>query len=267
MDNILTGTCGYDYLDWRGTFYPAELDRRDWLAFYARQFRALELDFTYYRMPEASTLESMAERAGPGLVFTVKAHESLTHLFRDHDTALQGRTFREALSPLRTSGRLGAILFQFPYSFHYEPDNRRYLDRLLKDFDSWPLAVEFRNGEWVNSRVLEALRDRGAAFGATDLPDLPGLPPSLGTVTAELSYIRFHGRNRQTWWGSDAAARYDYLYRPEELDPWAGRIRAMARESRRVFVFFNNHRNGQAPANARTLEGLLGAGPGQDRPS
>jgi uncharacterized protein YecE (DUF72 family) len=116
-------------------------------------------------------------------------------------------------------------LFQFPYSFHYTPENRRYLADLLAAFEGVPSAVEFRNSEWINDGVIGGLRERGAALTALDMPDLKGLPPTLDTVTAPFGYFRLHGRNKGAWWGSDAAARYDYLYTDRELEA-ADRVRS-----------------------------------------
>jgi uncharacterized protein YecE (DUF72 family) len=117
--------------------------------------------------------------------------------------------------------------------------------------------VEFRNHDWYNNRVFDALRERRVTLAAVDLPDLAGLPPAMDLVTAPLAYVRLHGRNRETWWGSDAAARYDYFYDEEELGSWALRLKAMASTAGRILVYFNNHWRGQAPQNADTLKLLL----------
>jgi len=255
----LTGTCGYDYLDWRETFYPTGLAREEFLPYYASQFSAVEINNSYYQMPQASRLLAMADRAGPAMQFSVKANDSLTHkvdpsLWRDN-----AKLFRAAIDPLMGRGKLAALLFQFPSSFHYQALNRTYLDQLLKEFQDYPVAVEFRHSEWVNRRVLDALRLRNVAWTCTDLPDLPKLPQPADIVTAPLAYVRFHGRNAMAFWGSDAASRYDYLYGEAELRPWVDRIRAMERLADRVLVFFNNHRYGQAASNARMLLALLAA--------
>jgi uncharacterized protein YecE (DUF72 family) len=96
------------------------------------------------------------------------------------------------------------------------------------------------------------------------MPDLKGLPEAGESVTASLAYLRFHGRNRETWWGSDAAARFDYLYTEEELRQWIPRIRRMASQASRFRIYFNNHRKGQAAVNARMLIQLLDRQPEGD---
>ncbi len=259
---ILVGTSGYGYLEWVGPVYPPGTRPENFLTQYAAMFPTVELNFSYYKMPAAEQLARFLEEAGPSLLFSIKANEALTHKVDPAAWREAAETFAAALEPLRKAGRLGALLFQFPYSFHYEVDRRRYLDALLGRFAGLPLAVEFRNHEWYNNRVLDALRARGVAMAALDLPALKGLPPVMDVVTSELAYVRFHGRNGEAWWGSGAAARYDYLYSDAELEAWAGRLRTMAEKARRVLVYFNNHQRGQAVQNARTLEGILRHGSG-----
>jgi uncharacterized protein YecE (DUF72 family) len=262
MKTILIGTSGYSYTEWVGPVYPAGTKPGDYLGLYAGMFGTVELNFSYYRMPTASGLQAMHAKA-PSLAFSVKANETLTHIVDPVAWKEQARQFRTALEPLLGDGVLEAVLLQFPYSFHYEPDRRRYLDSLVRYLSDVPLAVEFRNAQWYNNRTLDALRKLQVAFVSLDLPDAPGNPPVMDVSTAPLSYIRLHGRNRETWWGSDAAARYDYRYGTAELDAIAGRVRALATGTGTVLVFFNNHRRGQAVENARQLKILLETETGQ----
>jgi uncharacterized protein YecE (DUF72 family) len=237
-------------------------------------FSTVELNFSYYKMPTAEQLTRLMEQAGPSLVFSIKANEALTHKIDPTTWKDTAGAFREALEPLHKAERLGALLFQFPFPFHYEVDRRRYLDAVLAQFAELPLAVEFRNHEWYNNRVLDAFRERHVAIASLDLPELTGLPPVMDVVTSPLAYIRFHGRNGESWWGSDSASRYDYLYTEAELEAWAGRVQAIAEKAERILVYFNNHRRGQAVQNARSFasilarKGILGrAGlPGQAEP-
>jgi uncharacterized protein YecE (DUF72 family) len=257
MAEILVGTCGYHYTEWIGPVYPEGTKKEDFLAQYARMFPTVELDYTYYQMPTAGQLAGMMEKARPPLVFSAKAHETLTHRVDPHGWEGEAKTYLTALEPLLKAGRLGAVLFQFPFSFHYEPDRRRYLDKLLTYFKDVPSAVEFRNADWINTRVIEGLRKRGAALASLDMPDLKGLPPDMDVATSPLAYVRLHGRNKEAWWGSDAAARYDYRYSDKELEAWVDRIRRMVIKADRVLIYFNNHRRGQAVENAQTLTQLL----------
>jgi uncharacterized protein YecE (DUF72 family) len=254
---ILVGTSGYGYIEWVGPVYSAGSRPDDFLAQYASMFPTVELNFSYYKMPTAEQLTRLMEQAGPRLVFSIKANEALTHKIDPSAWEEAARAFREAVEPLRRAERLGAVLFQFPFSFHYEVDRRRYLDAVLARFAELPVAVEFRNHEWYNNRVLDAFRARRVSIASLDLPALKGLPPVMDVVTSPLAYIRFHGRNGESWWGSDSASRYDYLYTEAELEAWAGRAQAIAEKAERILVYFNNHRRGQAAQNARSFAGIL----------
>jgi uncharacterized protein YecE (DUF72 family) len=212
MGKILIGTCGYHYTEWIGPVYPPGTKKDHFLPLYSEIFPTLELDYTYYQMPTASQLEGMLEKAGPELIFSVKAHETLTHRVKPESWEEEAKTYLRAIEPILKAGRLGAVLFQFPYSFHYKTQERRYLDKLLAYFKGVPQAVEFRNADWINNRVIDALRERGASLTSLDMPDLKGLPLDTDVMTSLLAYIRLHGRNKEAWWGSDAASRYDYLY-------------------------------------------------------
>jgi uncharacterized protein YecE (DUF72 family) len=161
-------------------------------------FPTVELNFSYYKMPTAEQNGRFRDQAGSALVFSVKANEAAHP--QDNPSGLKDatRAFLEALDPLQRAERLGAMLFQFPYSFHYEVDRRRYLDAILGEFAGLPVAVEFRNHEWFNNRVLDAFRERRVAIASLGLPALKGRPPVMDAFTVPLAYIRFHGRNGET---------------------------------------------------------------------
>ncbi|MHC1692621.1 MAG: DUF72 domain-containing protein [Sphaerochaetaceae bacterium] len=257
MGTILVGTSGYSYTEWIGPVYPPSTKPEAFLGLYVHMFSSVELNFSYYRMPSALQLEHLMGQSGPSLVFSIKANDSLTHTIDPTSWRDSAHTFTDAVETLAASGQLGAVLLQFPYSFHYDVDQRRYLDALLKELAHLPLAVEFRNGQWYNNRVLDSLRSRQVALSSVDLPPLKGLPPVMDVSTSSLAYIRLHGRNSETWWGSDSASRYDYLYSDKELESWVDRIKAIASRASTVLVYFNNHRRGQAVQNAQTLRNML----------
>jgi uncharacterized protein YecE (DUF72 family) len=256
---ILVGTSGYSYDDWVGPFYPAGTARSDFLALYAREFPAVELNFSYYRQPDARRLEGMLAATPASFLFTLKAHRSMTHEIGGSWTE-DIEAFRRGVRPLADSGRLAAVLLQFPYSFAYTPGSRTRLSELCARLEGLPLAVEFRKADWARPSVEEGLRERGVALVSVDEPDLPGLPAAAVRVTADLAYIRFHGRNAARWWTGDSSGRYDYLYSSEELAPWAQRVQAILSRVRLLLVFFNNHARGQAVANARAFREILEAG-------
>jgi uncharacterized protein YecE (DUF72 family) len=259
MATILIGTSGYSYTEWVGPFYPEGTKAESYLSHYATIFPTVELNFSYYRMPQAEKLLAMHDQA-PGIGYAIKAHESLTHTIDPANWRSSAQTYRTAVTALQDREALRAILFQFPYSFHYEPVRRKYLDQLLRTFEGFPLAVEFRNAQWYNNRTLDALRERQVALASLDLPDIKGSPPMMDVATSALSYVRLHGRNKECWWGSDAASRYDYLYSPQELSIIAQRIKSLATSTRLVLVYFNNHRRGQATQNALALQKLITSG-------
>jgi uncharacterized protein YecE (DUF72 family) len=252
---IAIGTSGFDYDEWRGAFYPADLPKAKFLEFYADHFRALELNFSYYRMPNAKQLDSMLRRTGGAVTFAIKAHRSMTH----ERTAGEGdlAAFVEALAPLREAGALGAVLAQFPQSFHQTEENRGYLKRLV-DKVGPPFVVELRRAEWASPQILDWLERIGAGFCCVDEPELPGLMPPFAAATASPGYVRFHGRNASKWYVHDRAEeRYDYRYDDRELAAWAPKILELERKAGDVLVFFNNHFQGKAVDGAKALERLL----------
>ena len=254
---ILIGTSGYSYQDWVGPVYPAGSKKNEFLTLYAANMDMVELNFSYYTQPRPQTLGKMVRDTREGFLFSIKAHKSLTHevTSRFEDDA---QRFAEGIEPLIESHRLACILLQFPYSFHYTTDNRRYLDSLTKLWEILPLAIEFRNDEWQRPSVYRTLKDRNIGIVCVDLPSLPHLPRAEGTVTSsEIGYIRFHGRNKENWWQGDNTSRYDYEYSDDELEQWIDRIAGMVRKVRILLVAFNNHFRGQAYRNAGSLKGLL----------
>jgi uncharacterized protein YecE (DUF72 family) len=253
---ILIGTSGFSYKDWVGPYYPEKLPQKDWLAFYAREFKTCELNFTYYRLPEARTLERMATKVPAGFLFTLKASGELTHERTDNKAAFA--QFVTALAPLIEADKFGCVLAQFPYSFHATEANRDYLCFLREHLGDLPVVVEFRNAQWLTSETFALLQENHLGFCCVDEPRLQGLIPPVAEVTAETAYVRFHGRNAAKWWQHEEAwERYDYTYSDEELLEWVPKIKALAAQAERTFVFANNHWQSQAVGTARQLRMLL----------
>ncbi|MCL2180544.1 MAG: DUF72 domain-containing protein [Treponema sp.] len=256
MNKIAVGTSGYSYKEWAGPVYPPNAKQEDFLSLYSAMFSTVELNFSYYTMPTAEQLRRMLETAGT-LTYSIKAPQGLTHKIDPYKWQDEAKTYRTALEPLLEAGKLEAILFQYPYSFHYDNDNRRLLGSILTEFSGIPGAVEFRNNEWTGNRVIDELKKRKVAYVSTDLPEIRGLPAVLDICTSSFAYFRMHGRNIEKWWGSDSRARYDYLYNPKELEGTAERIRRIVVKADKVLVYFNNHARGQAVKNAQSLKQLL----------
>jgi uncharacterized protein YecE (DUF72 family) len=245
-------------------FYPPEVPRHGRLAYYTAHFGAVELDFTYYRMPTAEHLLRLAEqtpdprpdRGEPGFQFAVKAHQDITHHRRGDPTPFA--QFRAALAPLARQGKLGAVLLQFPYGFHNAKENVYYLEHCFRLLSELPLIVEFRSSDWITQRTLRLLREAGVGFCNVDMPELPGLMPRTTFVTAETAYVRFHGRNADKWWVHDEPwERYDYSYSTEELAEWVPHLVEMDQGVEKLFLFANNHWQGQSVATIRQLRMLL----------
>jgi uncharacterized protein YecE (DUF72 family) len=250
------GTSGFSYPDWRGPFYPDRFPDRQMLDYYAHHFAALEINSTYYHIPSPRTLASLVKRAEGRLEFAVKAHQDITHAREQYASALPA--FKAALAPIRDAGRLGCVLLQFPGSFRAGADQAEFLRRAAADLAPDPVAVEFRHESWITEETFELLRAVGLAYCCVDAPRLPGLPPPAARATAPVAYVRFHGRNAESWRRPVGRhARYDYLYTEDELRGWLPKLRALAAGTDRCYAFFNNHVRGQAITNARMLAQLV----------
>jgi len=249
---LIAGTCGYFYDDWKDSFYPKDLRSSEYLRFYSLIFSFVELDFSWYSMPKAESLAAMADQTPSDFSFALKAHKSLTHEIGE-DWAESADRFARAAEVLAEKDKLAAVLIQLPFRFSYTAENRNYLGELCTALSAFPLVVEFRNDVWYQARVFDELAKRKIALALLDRPDLPGLPPETETLTADLAYIRFHGRNAETWWNGDATSRYDYDYSDRELKDRARSLAALSRRASKVIATFNNHAKGNAPRNAKTL--------------
>jgi uncharacterized protein YecE (DUF72 family) len=253
---ILLGTSGFSYQDWVGPVYPKDLPKREWLSFYASEFRTNELNFSYYRIPDARTLGRMADKVPEGFLFSVKAYQGITHEREEPRPLI--KQFVTALAPLINAGKFACVLAQFPHSFHASPVNREYLKRMREGFDDLPVVVEFRSREWISDETFGALRSLNLGFCCVDQPHFDSLVPPVAVATGPVAYVRFHGRNYRKWWRHDEAwERYDYSYSDEELGEWVPKIRELDAEAPLTLVYMNNHWQGQAVGSARQLRMLL----------
>jgi uncharacterized protein YecE (DUF72 family) len=253
---VYLGTSGFSYKDWVGVFYPEGLSQRDWLSFYAREFRTCEINSTYYALPSVATMQSLAKKTPEGFLFAVKANQELTHARQNCSPVCVA--FRQVLEPLQEAGKLGCILAQFPYSFDYNKSNWEYLAQLRQNLAGLPLVIEFRNARWLKVDVFEWLRRQDLGFCCVDEPHLPNLIPPVCEATGKIGYIRFHGRNKEKWWQHEQAyERYDYTYKPEELNEWLPKIKKLAGTTEKTFIFANNHWRGQSVTTIRQLQMML----------
>lgn len=264
MPEILIGTSGYDYPEWKGVFYPEDLKRKDFLSYYATKFNALELNNTFYNMPTAERLQSFYERSEGKLSFSVKANRLLTHE-TGTDWQVVAEDFKDSLKPLNEKESLSAVLFQFPESFHYTNENRIYLAKVIGQFEGYPVVIEFRHREWIKESVFEGLEKRNAGIVFCDMPQLKNLPDGNAVKTPFIgsnAYIRLHGRNDEAWYVTgdtpNGSARYCYDYSENELAQFVPIIKQAKREGKKVQVYFNNHPNGSGAKNGLRLMEMMG---------
>jgi len=259
---VLIGTSGFSYSDWVGPVYPADLPRSDWLRFYSQEFHTCELNFSYYRIPSARTLEKMADKVPDSFLFSLKAFQGITHERDPNSVASQIAQFTAALKPLVERGKFACVLLQFPHSFcatsEKGKENRAYLSRLREEFGDIPCVVEFRSRDWITSQTFEELRRLNFGFCCVDQPRFQNLVPPIAVATGPIAYVRFHGRNRAKWWRhTEAWERYNYTYSDAELGEWIPKIRQLGTEAPLTLVYMNNHWQGQAVGAARRLKTLM----------
>ncbi|MFC1860969.1 DUF72 domain-containing protein [Chloroflexota bacterium] len=253
---LYLGTSGFSYDDWVGKFYPVGMSKKEWLFYYAREFNTCEINSTYYALPRPSNLESMAEKTGDGFLFCIKANQEMTHK-REANTSVFS-AFCRVLQPLVSAGKLGCILAQFPYSFHFNRRNWDYLVQFKERLGELPVVVEFRNAGWLRNDLFDWLRQKDIGFCCVDEPTLPNLIPTVAEATSITGYIRFHGRNSAKWWHHEQAyERYDYSYTRQELSEWLPKIEKLNASTERTFIFANNHWQGQAVNTIRQLRLML----------
>lgn len=273
---VLVGTSGWSYPSgqgtWNGIFYPKRRGRGfDELAYYAEHFDTVEVNSTFYRAPDAGMTASWLRRTPPGFLFSIKLYQKFTHpemfLARngvaDWNLSLADvDQVRHGIEPMAASGRLAAMLMQFPPSFHATPDTRDYLAWLLRAFPGYPKAVELRHRSWSDAadETRQQLRDHDAAWALIDEPKFESSVSQAPDdhASGALSYIRLHGRNAEQWWDHAAAEdRYNYLYSADELRPFAAAATEAAAAGRRVVLYLNNHFSAKAVANAAVLRSQL----------
>ncbi|MBZ5497081.1 MAG: DUF72 domain-containing protein [Acidobacteriia bacterium] len=250
---ILVGTSGFQHRDWGRVFYPASLDPALWLKYYSRHFGCCELTFTYYRVPEVSSIQQLINEAG-----------SLQFLFRVPSRLVEERggagdlaqRFVAALWPLKEGAQLAGVVAQFGPDFGFIRDNFQRLCRLRDALAGLPLIADFCCPDWLTPRAARHLAAERIALacvdGGTSLTD-----KTFYCATAGTAYVRFQGRNQSRWIQGDGSDRHDYLYSRAELAAVVPEIRHLEQESERVLVLMNNPWRGQAVINARMLLELL----------
>lgn len=262
---IRVGVAGWDYRDWKGVVYPHPRPRGfDPLRYLARYVDLIEINSTFYRPARADVASRWVDRVehAGAFRFSAKLWRRFTHERASAWTAGDVSEARLALDVLHRSGRLDALLAQFPWSFRNADENREWLSDLVAAFGDYPLVVEVRHESWNTPEFLGWLAGQGVGFVNVDQPLFKRSIKPSAHVTSPVGYIRVHGRNYSDWFRRNAGrdARYDYLYDEDELRPWVERAQEAAgnEASANVDVVFNNHYRGQAVVNALQFRTLLG---------
>jgi uncharacterized protein YecE (DUF72 family) len=272
-ENIRFGTAGWSYKDWQGIVYPYELKQRKQhpLEYLAQFIDVIEINTSFYghMRPELAKLWCMkAASVNPDFVFTAKLHRSFTHSPVAVIEATSAETIqptdddeiqaKEGLDALASQRRLGALLIQFPVSFKNTDRNRDYLDWLLRQFIEYPRVVEVRHSSWNNPDTLNYFLQKNVGFCNIDQPVLGNSLAPTQHVTSEIGYVRLHGRNYDQWFDCDNGNdRYNYLYRPDELENWKGKVQNIAAKSQVTYVIANNHFQGKAAVNTLQMKHLI----------
>jgi uncharacterized protein YecE (DUF72 family) len=291
---VRVGTCSWADEALAKHWYPRGTPAPERLAYYAARFSTVEVDSTFYRVPDEQMVQRWADRTPDGFVMHVKAFGLMTRHpvrvgqlppdLRDgmpvdargrvdrpprEQRGLVFRAFLDALEPLRRAHKLGGILFQLPPYVVPKPASFDYLEWARDQLGADEMLVEFRHRDWFEedrrSEVLRWLEERRMSYVTVDAPrlDAANVPQTVVATTGPLAYVRFHGRNAGTWnvRGGGAAQRFDYLYSQPELDGWVEPLRELASASEQTYAFFNNNNQtdgvAQAPAGAQLLRSLL----------
>lgn len=258
------GPAGWMYKDWDGTVYPRPKPPRfDQLRYISQFFDAVEVNSSFYGPPLATTASNWVRRVGDNanFRFTAKLWKRFTHERAKAWTTAEVDQVRPGFDVLMESGKFGAVLLQFPWSFRHTEPNREWLDDVVRTFCLYPLVVEVRHKSWLVPEFLRTLEDEGVGFVNIDQPLYHDSIGPTAHLTSHVGYIRVHGRNYKDWFREKAPVeqRYNYLYRADELKPWAERAEELASDpgARETYVITNNHYKGKAVANALMLKSMV----------
>lgn len=228
------GTSGYNYPEWKGTFYPADLPAARMLSFYSERFSVVEINATFYRMPTEKSLAGWADATPPGFRFALKAPQRITHFARLRNVDEPVRYFSDVAQTL--ADKLGPLLFQLPPNF--AQDLGRLSDLLALVPPGLACAFEFRHASWFADEVYARLRARNAALCIADTE--AGTTPLV--ATADFGYLRLR----------------DEGYTDADHGRWADTIRRLGEGWRDAYIFFKHEESGTGPAFASRLASLLG---------
>ncbi len=240
MSNLYIGTSGYSYQLWRGKFYPQGTAQKDWLAFYARHYNAVEVNATFYRPFSKNVFTHWSDVTSDTFRFVLKGPKVITHEQRLENVGEELNQFVTSTAAL--GDKLSAMLWQFPAGAHAD----ELLERFAAFLPTLPTGIkqvfEFRHISWFTEAVYDLINQFDAAFVINDSPHFP----SREVVTDHVMYIRFHGPDKL----------YNSLYTKEQLQIWADKILPRLAQND-VYLFFNNTMAGQGLQNANELKAML----------
>ena len=238
---IWIGTSGWTYDGWRGSFYPSDVPKKDWLAWYASRFASAEVNFSFYRTPSLEAVRAWRVQTPTGFLFAWKASKFITHWKRLNEHTCQS-SIDLMVTRLQALGRkAGPVLFQLPPQFESDPDRLAGFLRMLPR--RYAYALEFRHASWYGRDILQLLRQHHVSLCLSDHHHAPA--PWI--ATAAHVYIRGHG----------PGGRYKDNYTDRTLLEWANHIRKWRRQGKTVFAFFDNDQKSAAPVDARRLMTML----------
>jgi len=279
---IRVGTAGWSYPDWEGIVYPRPKPRGfHALSHLARYLDCIEINSSFYGVPRAEYAERWVSevQAWPDFRFTAKLQDVFTHRrlpgsggdddVGAHQLEAAAHAWLAGIEPLRASGRLAAVLVQFPHGFHQSPRTSAHLEFIEGLFGHLPLVLELRHRSWFEPATLDAIERLGYSLARIDLPAARDHPPADARAVGPIGYLRVHGRNATTWFDARAGRdqRYDYLYSEREVAELARSAGELARKVADTYVVTNNHFAGQAVTNAIELIAALRLRPEPSAPA
>lgn len=261
------GPAGWSHPAWEKSVHPWPRPRNfHSLRFLAEHFDTVEISRTFTEMPrpEHARLWARQVQGNKQFQFTAKLHRQFTH-DRNLD-ADDVRTFCQGLRPLKTAGRFGCLLMQFPWSFRLTEENRAFLISLRRAFHEFPLAAELRHDSWLRDEGVGTLIDHRIGFCNIDQPHYIRATPATTILTTGIAMVRLHGRDCKRWYarfdeGTTPAHRYDYQYTTAELMEWEGRINKLRQHAAQTFIVFNNDAGDKSVLNALQMQQQLGVKP------
>lgn len=240
MGNTQIGTSGWKYEHWEGPFYPEDLPKDDWLDHYQGQFDTVEVNNTFYNLPDPETLEDWRNRVAENFTFAAKANRYITHMKKLNEPE---DSLENMLNVFEAFGdKLEPILFQLPPNWNFDEQRLREFIDLIPDQQR--TVFEFRDESWINDITFGILEENNAAFC---IYDLAGFQSPL-EVTAEYVYVRLHGPSDEKYLG-----KYD----EDQLSWWADRLNEWRDQDLDLYVYFDNDEQGFAPQNALELKDMV----------